>query len=96
MEINGITIPSGGSPTVLTSQTLIKANWSLVGSYYQYTFTNEGITSNSVITFTPDNASIIEVTTTGFLPQITSNTGNCYLYSQFPPSNDITGTIVIQ
>lgn len=87
--------PSGGGSIKLSSQTLTAASWTLVGSYYQYTFTNANIVSTGYVDFTPNNASVLEVTTCKMLPEITANNGNCVFYSQFPPQNDIVGEIII-
>jgi nitrogen fixation protein len=79
----------------LSAQTLAVGSWTLVGSYYQYTFTNANIVSTGYVDFTPNNTSVLEVTTCKMLPEITANNGNCVFYSQFPPQNDITGEIII-
>ena len=85
----------GGSIIKLTGQTLAVGSWSLVGSYYQYTFSNASITANTRVDFTPDNASYSEVTTCGMLPQVDETTGSCTFYSLFPPQSNITGEITI-
>jgi hypothetical protein len=79
----------------LSSQTLTTASWTLVGLYYQYTFSNANIVTTGYINFTPNNASVLEVTTCKMLPQIDSNSGTCTFYSMFPPQNDIVGEIII-
>ena len=96
MKISGVIIPSGGSPTVLSEQTLNFAEWSLQGDYYQYNFSNVLIRESSVVTFVPNNSSILDASTSLLLPLITSNFGSCVIYSQFLPLNNITGTIIIQ
>jgi hypothetical protein len=85
----------GASITRLTSQTLTTASWTLVGSYYTYTFSNVNITTSTRVDFTPSNSSYTEVTTCGMLPQVDVASGSCTFYTLFPPSNDITGEITI-
>lgn len=79
----------------VASVTLTPGSWSLVGGYYQSTYTNVNIVSTGYINFTPNNASALEVTTSKMLPEITANNGNCVFYSQFPPQNNITGELII-
>jgi len=91
-----ITISGGGSaPTALNGQTLTAASWTLVGNYYQYTFSNASITTSSVVDFTPNNASYFEVTTCGMLPEVDVAAGSCTFYCLFPPQNNIVGDILI-
>lgn len=85
----------GGSIIKLTGQTLAVGSWSLVGSYYQYTFSNANITANTRVDFTPNNTSYDEVTTCGMLPQVDEAAGSCTFYSLFPPQSDIIGEILI-
>ena len=87
---------SGGSSQVkLSAQTLSFGSWTLVGSYYEYTFSNANIVSTGFVTFTPNNASINEVSTCRMLPQIDAATGTCKFYSLFPPQTNIVGEIII-
>lgn len=86
----------GYTPTKLIqlgSQTLAFASWSLVGGFYTYTFSNVNITSTSVVDFTPNNASINEVSSCRMLPQVDVASGFCTFYATFPPQSNITGTI---
>jgi hypothetical protein len=85
----------GASITKLVSQTLLQANWILVGNYYTYTYSNGNISTNTVVDFTPDNASYTEVTTCSMLPQVDVAAGICTFYSLFPPQSNITGVITI-
>jgi hypothetical protein len=90
------TFPTVPTPSVkVSSVALLVAGWILVGQYYQYTYTNVNIVSTGYVDFTPNNASVLEVTTCKMLPEITANNGNCVFYSMFPPQNDITGEIII-
>lgn len=79
----------------LTPITLNAASWSLAGGFYTYTFSNVNITSTSVVDFTPDNASINEVSSCRMLPQVDVANGNCTFYATFPPQSNIIGTINI-
>jgi hypothetical protein len=86
----------GGTPIYkLSNQTLTASSWVISGEYYAYTFTNVNITTSSFIIFTPNNASVNEVSTSMMLPQISVSSGSCILYTAFPPQNDIVGDIVI-
>ena len=85
----------GSSQVKLASQTLAFGSWTLVGSYYEYTFTNANIVSTGFVTFTPNNASINEVSTCRMLPQVDAASGTCKFYSLFPPQTNIVGEIVI-
>jgi|GWRWMinimDraft_5_1066013.scaffolds.fasta_scaffold01192_2 hypothetical protein len=90
--------PAGGggsSQVKLAAQTLSSGSWTLVGNFYEYTFTNANIVSTGFVTFTPNNASINEVSTCRMLPQIDAATGTCKFYSLFPPQTNIVGEIVI-
>lgn len=96
MKINGVTISGGGSPTVLTNETLSSGGWSVSGDYYIYTFSNASISPSSVITFTPNNSSVIVCSVAMMMPQIDTSAGTCTFYTQYPPGNDIIGTLIIQ
>jgi len=97
MKINGVTISGGGggSPIKLTAQTLAVGSWTLGATYYQYTFSNVNITTNTSVMFTPDNISYNEVTSCGMLTEVDVTTGSCIFYSIFPPQSNIIGEIVI-
>jgi hypothetical protein len=86
----------GGTPIYkLSNQILTASSWTISGEYYAYTFSNVNITTNSFIIFTPNNASVNEVSTSMMMPQISVFSGSCILYTAFPPQNDIVGDIVI-
>jgi len=78
------------------SVTLIVSGWSLVGSYYEYTYTDANIAATSFINFTPNNASNLGVTSCKMLPQIDAAVGSCKFYAMFPPQTDIVGQLIIQ
>lgn len=96
MKIAGVTIANGGSPTVLANETLSSAGWSVSGDYYIYTFSNASIMPSSVITFTPNNASVTVCSTAMMMPQISTSAGTCTFYAQYSPGDDIIGTLTIQ
>ena len=64
-------------------------------TYYDYTYTNTGITSTSIVDFTPYNNSVYTALTARVQPFNTVSNGSSIFYSQYPPSADITGTINI-
>lgn len=76
--------------------TLIAASWTLVGNYYEYTYVNANILTTSFVTFVPNNASNLEVTSSKMLPQIDSLAGSCKFYTMFPPQSNIVGELIIQ
>ena len=82
-------------PIKITGVTLTDTSWNLVGSYYEYVYTNVNITEAGFVDFTPNNDSVLEVTTSKMLPQIITSNGSCKLFTQFPPQNNITGEIII-
>jgi hypothetical protein len=94
-NINGVPIGGGSSTILLTDQTLSSASWSLVSGYYTYTFSNQNITTTSIVDFTPNNSAYIEVTTCGMQTQVTVANGSCTFFSLFPPQTNITGNITI-
>lgn len=85
----------GGTIYKLTGQTLLRAGWSLSGSYYVYSFANVNITVNTRVDFTPDNSAYSEVTTCGMLPEVDVAAGVARFYSLFPPQSDIAGEVTI-
>ena len=93
--VQGITGPGVSSIYRLTGQTLTAASWVLVSGFYTYTFSNVNITVNTRVDFTPDNASINEVSTCRMLPKVDVTTGSCTFYSLFPPQTNVTGEITI-
>jgi hypothetical protein len=64
-------------------------------TYYDYTYTNTGITSTSIVDFTPYNDSVYTALTSRVQPFNTVSNGSSIFSSQYPPSNNITGTINI-
>jgi hypothetical protein len=64
-------------------------------TYYDYTYTNTGITSTSIVDFTPYNNSVYTALTSRVQPFNTVSNGSTIFSSQYAPSNNITGTINI-
>jgi hypothetical protein len=89
------TFPTTINLIQLGSQTLAFASWTLVGGFYTYTFSNVNITATSVVDFTPNNASVNEVSSCRMLPQVDVASGTCTFYATFPPQSNITGLINI-
>lgn len=97
MKINGITVSGGGgsSPTLLSNQILASGSWAVSGSYFEYTFSNAGINTNTSVDITPYNDSISTTQDAGILPQIITVAGACKVYAQITPSTDIICDILI-
>jgi hypothetical protein len=87
---------SGGGITQITGVTFNSGSWSLSGSFLIYDYSNTGITTNSVVSIIPSNASIGTVIQSQILPQTDSSSGSVRLYASYQPSNNITATINIQ
>jgi hypothetical protein len=85
----------GSTPIRLTNQTFATGGWSLVGSYYEYVFSNVNITTSTVVDFTPYNASANTVTTAQVYPYVFATGGSGTFYAAYPPLADITGDILI-
>jgi hypothetical protein len=83
--------------TTITGVTLISSGWTYnTGTtYYDYTYSDTGITSTSIVDFTPNNASVYTTLTARIQPINTVSIGSSIFYSQYAPSGDITGTINI-
>jgi hypothetical protein len=83
--------------TTITGVTLSSSGWTYNSgtTYYDYTYSNTGITSTSIVDFTPNNASVFTALTSRIQPLNTVATGSSIFYSQYAPSGDITGTINI-
>jgi hypothetical protein len=83
--------------TTITGVTLASSGWTYNSgtTYYDYTYSNTGITSTSIVDFTPNSASLFTALTSRVQPLNTVATGSSIFISQYAPSGDITGTINI-
>lgn len=83
--------------TTITGVTLASSGWTYnTGTtYYDYTYSNTGITSTSIVDFTPYNTSVYTALTSRVQPFNTVATGSSIFYSQYAPSDNIIGTINI-
>jgi hypothetical protein len=83
--------------TTITGVTFSSSGWTYNSgtTYYDYTYSNTGITSTSIVDFTPNSASLYTALTSRVQPLNTVATGSSIFISQYAPSGDITGTINI-
>ena len=83
--------------TTITGVTFASSGWTYNSgtTYYDYTYSNTGITSTSIVDFTPNSASLYTALTSRVQPLNTVAIGSSIFISQYAPSADITGTINI-
>ena len=83
--------------SIITGVTLSYTAWTYNSgtTYYDYTYSNTGITSTSVVNFTPYNSSVFTALTARVQPYNSVSSGSTIFYSQYPPNADITGDINI-
>ena len=83
--------------TTITGVTFASSGWTYNSgtTYYDYTYSNTGITSTSIVDFTPNSASLYTALTSRVQPLNTVAIGSSIFISQYAPSGDITGTINI-
>ena len=83
--------------TTITGVTFVSSGWTYNSgtTYYDYTYSNTGITSTSIVDFTPNSASLYTALTSRVQPLNTVAIGSSIFISQYAPSGDITGTINI-
>jgi hypothetical protein len=88
---------SGTDPIRVLNQTLEYTGWTYnTGTtYYDYSYSYSAITSNSRVDFVPYNASVYMTTISRIQPYNSVGLGSSTFYSQYPPSQDITGDIYI-
>ena len=95
----GPTGPGGGgggsTPIRLTNQTLATGGWGYTGGYFEYTYSNANITALTTVDFTPYNDYNFTVVSARVLPYIQTASGSCILYSQYAPSGQIVGDVII-
>jgi hypothetical protein len=89
----------GGGSTTITGVTLTQTGWTYnTGStYYEYTYTNTGITSSVAVLFTPYNSSVFTSVSANVYPYIELNytTNTAKLTADSYPSGNITGQFII-
>ena len=83
--------------TTITGVTFASSGWTYNSgtTYYDYTYSDTGITSTSIVDFTPNSASLYTALTSRVQPLNTVAIGSSIFISQYAPSGDITGTINI-
>jgi hypothetical protein len=85
------------SYSTITGVTLASSGWTYnTGTtYYDYTYSNTGITSTSIVDFTPYNSSVVTAITSRVQPFNTVSNGSSIFYSQYALASDMTGVINI-
>jgi hypothetical protein len=83
VTVTGVTIPTTGW------------TYNSATTYYEYAYSNTGITTTSVVNFTPYNASVFTVQTARVQSYNSVSAGTSTFYSQYPPSGSIQGDINI-
>jgi hypothetical protein len=73
------------------------SGWAYSGGsgYYQYDYANANIATTTVVDFTPNVASGSAALLARVQPAVTATAGTATFYSQYPPTSDITGEVVI-
>jgi hypothetical protein len=97
IEIIGGGGGGGTDPIRVLNQTLAFTGWTYnTGTtYYDYSYSYSAITSSSRVDFVPYNASVYMATISRIQPYNAVGSGTSTFYSQYPPSQDITGDIYI-
>jgi hypothetical protein len=75
--------------------TLPQSGFTLSGGFWEYTRTDGDVTSSSVVDYTPYNAYISIVIDAEFLPYILASASTATFYSNFQPTSDVVGQLVI-
>jgi hypothetical protein len=83
VTVTGVTIPSTGW------------TYNTATTYYEYAYSNTGITTTSVVDFIPYNSSNFVVITSRIQPYNAVSNGSSTFYSQYQPSGNIQGDINI-
>ena len=82
-------------PLKITGETLSVSGWTLVGSYYEYTYVNTHITLKSIITLLPYNDSMTTFLASDILPRIETSVGSATIYAMTASLDDILLDIII-
>jgi hypothetical protein len=85
----------GSTPIRVTGLTLTSGSWTYSGSYYQYVYSNANINVSTSIDYTPYNTSSYDVLIARIQPYIEPSASACILFSQYLPSNNIIGDLII-
>lgn len=78
---------------LLQAQTLASASWGEdkgTSGYYEYTFGNAAIKTNTKVDIVPATSSIETILAAGILPTVQSDVGTVTIYAQSIPTADIT------
>jgi hypothetical protein len=84
---------------LVTGTTLYSTGWTYNSPYYEYTVSNTGITTSTLLVgFTPYNSSSFTVLTARIYPYIliSGSLNRATIYSDYIPSANITGDLTIQ
>lgn len=79
----------------VTPITLTTGGWSLVGSLYEYSYSNANILSTSIVDIIPANASISIVKVADVMPATESFSGYVKIYATNAPTGNISVTVNI-
>jgi hypothetical protein len=82
---------------IVTGVTFQSTGWTYntATTFYEYAYSNTGITTTSVVNFTPYNSSVYTALTARVQPYNSVGSGTSTFYSQYSPSGNITGDINI-
>ena len=85
------------SYSTITGVTFASSGWTYnTGTtYYDYTYSNTGITSTSIVDFTPYNSSVTTVIAARVQPFNNVSNGSSIFYSQYALASNMTGVINI-
>jgi hypothetical protein len=88
---------SGATPIRVPNQTLYYTGFTYNSgtTYYDYVYSHTGITTSSLVDFTPYNNSVYTALTSRVQPYNSVALGSSTFNSQYPPSNNMNGDIVI-
>ena len=77
------------------SQVLYAANWTQVGSIWEYVYTNAKIKDSSIVDIIPNTDDLDLITEAGIFPETISQTAEVRIYAARQPEDDIRVTINI-
>ena len=91
---SGVNGTSGSYPNQITNIIISYSGWTLVSGYYQYTYSNTGITSLTMVDVIPENVSVPIINAAQILPKTLSSSGAVILYSINAPIDDIIVSMI--